>query len=211
MTVAGHPPPFLLADATALPVDRKGPMLGAFEDASWETDVVELDDGEGLVLYTDGLIEARRGDDRFGLGRLARNGGGLPRPGTVAVDRLDAAMQEFTGGRDRGRCGLGRPCGPKFAACPARGSRQCVSKQAGETMRPPSSGLALDIPAEASNVAVVRHALTGLAQSIGMDDEGVADVQTVVTEACMNAVVHAYPDGRRADRGLRRRPSPTRC
>ena len=67
--------------------------------------------------------------------------------------------------------------------------------QAGETMGPPSSGLTLDIPAEASNVAVVRHALTGLAQSIGMDDEGVADVQTVVTEACMNAVVHAYPEG----------------
>ena len=44
-------------------------------------------------------------------------------------------------------------------------------------------------------MAVVRHALTGLAQSTGMDDEGVADVQTVVTEACMNAVVHAYPEG----------------
>jgi serine/threonine-protein kinase RsbW len=70
-----------------------------------------------------------------------------------------------------------------------------VSHKPGETMRPPSSGLTLDIPAEAANVAVVRHALTGLAQSIGMDDEGVADVQTVVTEACMNAVVHAYPEG----------------
>jgi serine/threonine-protein kinase RsbW len=62
-------------------------------------------------------------------------------------------------------------------------------------MGSPSSGLTLDIPAEASNVAVVRHALTGLALSVGMNDEGVADVQTVVTEACMNAVVHAYPEG----------------
>lgn len=56
-------------------------------------------------------------------------------------------------------------------------------------------GFAIDIPAEASQVVLVRHALTGLAQSIGMDEEGVADVQTVVTEACMNAVLHAYPDG----------------
>lgn len=56
-------------------------------------------------------------------------------------------------------------------------------------------GLTIDIPAEATQVALVRHAMTGLAQSIGMDEEAVADVQTVVTEACMNAVLHAYPDG----------------
>ena len=96
VTVAGHPPPFVLADATALPVERKGPMLGAFEDASWETDTVELGEGEGLVLYTDGLIEARGPDDRFGLVRLARTVAGCRDP-VVAVDRLDAAMQEFTG------------------------------------------------------------------------------------------------------------------
>lgn len=28
-----------------------------------------------------------------------------------------------------------------------------------------------------------------------MDEAGVADLKTVVTEACMNVVVHAYPDG----------------
>jgi serine/threonine-protein kinase RsbW len=44
-------------------------------------------------------------------------------------------------------------------------------------------------------VAVVRHALAGLAERIGMDEPGIADLKTVVTEACMNVVVHAYPDG----------------
>jgi serine/threonine-protein kinase RsbW len=34
--------------------------------------------------------------------------------------------------------------------------------------------------------------LAGLAEQIGMDDTGVADLKTVVTEACMNVVVHAY-------------------
>ena len=42
-------------------------------------------------------------------------------------------------------------------------------------------------------MAVVRHALAGLAESIGMDEPGIADLKTVVTEACMNVVVHAYP------------------
>jgi serine/threonine-protein kinase RsbW len=55
-----------------------------------------------------------------------------------------------------------------------------------------ASGLSISLPARAANVAVVRHALAGLAEEIGMDDAGVADLKTVVTEACMNVVVHAY-------------------
>lgn len=55
------------------------------------------------------------------------------------------------------------------------------------------TGLQMSLPARAENVAVVRHALAGLADSIGMDEPGIADLKTVVTEACMNVVVHAYP------------------
>ena len=55
------------------------------------------------------------------------------------------------------------------------------------------SGLQMSLPARAENVAVVRHALAGLADRIGMDEPGIADLKTVVTEACMNVVVHAYP------------------
>jgi len=53
----------------------------------------------------------------------------------------------------------------------------------------------MSLPARAENVAVVRHALAGLADRIGMDEAGIADLKTVVTEACMNVVVHAYPAG----------------
>lgn len=56
------------------------------------------------------------------------------------------------------------------------------------------TGLHMRLPARAENVAVVRHALAGLAEQIGMDEAGVADLKTVVTEACMNVVVHAYPE-----------------
>ena len=41
---------------------------------------------------------------------------------------------------------------------------------------------------------MVRHAIAGLAEWIGMDEAGIADLKTVVTEACMNVVVHAYPE-----------------
>ena len=52
--------------------------------------------------------------------------------------------------------------------------------------KPP--GLRLTLPAEAENVTLVRHALAGLAESLGMGENAIADLKTVVTEACMNVV-----------------------
>lgn len=54
------------------------------------------------------------------------------------------------------------------------------------------TGLQMVLPARSENVAVVRHALAGMAEEIGMDEAGIADLKTVVTEACMNVVIHAY-------------------
>lgn len=65
----------------------------------------------------------------------------------------------------------------------------------GSTTNEKPTGLQMRLPARAENVAVVRHALAGMAEQMGMDELGVADLKTVVTEACMNVVVHAYPDG----------------
>jgi len=62
-----------------------------------------------------------------------------------------------------------------------------------KTISNDKSGLQMSLPARAENVAVVRHALAGLAEQLGMDEPSLADLKTVVTEACMNVVVHAYP------------------
>jgi anti-sigma regulatory factor (Ser/Thr protein kinase) len=52
----------------------------------------------------------------------------------------------------------------------------------------------LTLPAQAENLAVVRQAIAGLAVARGAPRDLVDDIRTAVTEACMNAVVHAYPD-----------------
>jgi anti-sigma regulatory factor (Ser/Thr protein kinase) len=54
------------------------------------------------------------------------------------------------------------------------------------------TGLLMTLPARPENVAVVRHAVAGLAEELGMEEPGIGDLKTVVTEACMNAVIHAY-------------------
>lgn len=50
----------------------------------------------------------------------------------------------------------------------------------------------LDLPARPENISLVRHALAGFGEALGMDEEGVAGLKTVVTEATTNAVLHAY-------------------
>ena len=60
---------------------------------------------------------------------------------------------------------------------------------------PDDSGLLFTLPAKAENVAVVRHAIGGLAETLGMDPTAVSDLKTIVSEACTNAAVHAYGDG----------------
>lgn len=58
-----------------------------------------------------------------------------------------------------------------------------------------AQGLILTVAARPENLAVIRQALSGYAEAMGFDPDAVADLKTIVTEACMNVVVHAYPDG----------------
>ncbi|MER6479340.1 SpoIIE family protein phosphatase [Streptomyces filamentosus] len=101
---AGHTLPLHLdaRHATRL-VDAPGSLLGI----SPETDVVSrtlhLDPHESLLLYTDGITEARDGSgEQFGEKRLAEAVAGTPpRPSAQqVVDALARAVRDFTGGQD---------------------------------------------------------------------------------------------------------------
>jgi serine/threonine-protein kinase RsbW len=56
------------------------------------------------------------------------------------------------------------------------------------------SGLELTLPATAENVIVVRQAIAGVAEALGLPSQRIADLKTVVTEACNNVVLHAYDE-----------------
>jgi serine/threonine-protein kinase RsbW len=53
----------------------------------------------------------------------------------------------------------------------------------------------LTIPARPEYIALCRLALTGIARARGLDDELLADLKLVLTEACSNSIRHAYPEG----------------
>jgi serine phosphatase RsbU (regulator of sigma subunit) len=68
---AGHPMPRLVrADGTVEPVRCGGVALGIAEEQAYETVQAHLAVGDSVVLYTDGVIEARRGRDLYGVERL---------------------------------------------------------------------------------------------------------------------------------------------
>jgi PAS domain S-box-containing protein len=68
---AGHPPPIVVGAAGTRALDGDhSPMVGAFQEARYITSETVLDVAETLVLYTDGIIEARADREMFGEQRL---------------------------------------------------------------------------------------------------------------------------------------------
>lgn len=71
---AGHPPAFLLTPRICAPLTpvKVGPLLGVLDRSEWFVTHAEFPVGSTIVLYTDGLVEARRDGDLFGAERACR-------------------------------------------------------------------------------------------------------------------------------------------
>jgi sigma-B regulation protein RsbU (phosphoserine phosphatase) len=70
---AGHNPPLLVrTGGEAVWLSTGGTVLGVFPDAQYVEGQTTLGAGDRLVLYTDGITEARNGmEEEFGERRLA--------------------------------------------------------------------------------------------------------------------------------------------
>jgi serine/threonine-protein kinase RsbW len=62
----------------------------------------------------------------------------------------------------------------------------------------PAPDIALSVAARPESVALVRQALAGMCEALGVPERVADDVRIAVTEACTNAVVHAYESDHRA-------------
>ncbi|MFE9707531.1 SpoIIE family protein phosphatase [Streptomyces sp. NPDC005930] len=98
---AGHTLPLhLVADHTVRAIDAPGILLGIAPDPPLTTRRVHLEPHESLVLYTDGIIEARQDATLFGEERLADAVSSTPRrPGArQIIDAVTRAVAAFTRG-----------------------------------------------------------------------------------------------------------------
>jgi sigma-B regulation protein RsbU (phosphoserine phosphatase) len=69
---AGHYLPIVVRqDGSVARLTEGGPVLGVFDDASYEQGHIQIAAGDRIVLFTDGVTEARNaGDEEFGEDRL---------------------------------------------------------------------------------------------------------------------------------------------
>ena len=98
LALAGHPPPLLVAGDGVREVGKTGPLLGAFPDATWEFETVEISLGRHLVGYTDGVTELVGEGERFDVDRL-RSAVALTGGPAGAIHAIERSLQEFARGR----------------------------------------------------------------------------------------------------------------
>jgi serine phosphatase RsbU (regulator of sigma subunit) len=100
LALAGHPPALVRrANGAVEPAGRHGALLGIFPQVRLHDVELLLAPGDALVLYTDGVTDARCGRERFGDARLraAIAQGGRPSAAALAAE-LDAAVADFSDG-----------------------------------------------------------------------------------------------------------------
>ena len=98
-TLAGHHPPVVLrATGAAEEVGALGTALALFDDPELHDTTVHLGPGDLLCVFTDGLVEARREGEMFGVERV-RAVLGCPAAGTAAEisTSLVDAVHDFSG------------------------------------------------------------------------------------------------------------------
>lgn len=99
---AGHNPPALLTRNGVQPLACGGTILGAIETATFEEAAIPVGAGDTLVMYTDGVTEARNpagdefGDERFAAS-LRDHADGTP---SALMDAIFADVRTFAAGAE---------------------------------------------------------------------------------------------------------------
>ena len=164
---AGHLPPLVISgsDARVLEV-TPAPPLGAFPYGRCPEHELSLESGEMLLLYTDGLVERRGVALSAGIEVLAS-----------AVNRARSPEEA---------CALA-----VAKLVPPEGLRDDVAIVALENAAVPSE-LHVTLPAEPKTLAHARRILRRWLNERGADEGDVAEMTIAVSEACANAIEHAY-------------------
>ncbi|HUF18430.1 MAG TPA: SpoIIE family protein phosphatase [Thermoanaerobaculia bacterium] len=97
---AGHNPPLIVTANSVARLANTDILLGMFTNAEYRNQALKLEPGDALVLYTDGVTEASRGDDEeeFGMDRLQEVVGPLYGHEAEELTRcLEESVTEYLG------------------------------------------------------------------------------------------------------------------
>ncbi|HVE91153.1 MAG TPA: SpoIIE family protein phosphatase [Actinomycetota bacterium] len=169
LTNAGHPPPLVVSPsgvATYLEDEGREVPLGALPGTQYPEAVIVLEPGSTLVLYTDGLVEARSLTLDEGMERLKR-----------AVLTAPEDLEEM--------------CDHILARCLE--DRRVEDDVAILVLRqtPLTNPLVLNLAAKPGVLAPLRATLRRWLLSVGATDQEAYEILAATGEACTNAIEHA--------------------
>ncbi len=185
-------------------LESTGPILGISEHL-YDQQEERLHSGDSLILFTDGLTEARNPQTRelLDIERVAalveRLPGGAGAGALTA--RLEQAALDWARGRPHDDMAMlvARRVLPAGADASESGTGFAPGEE--ETARGGSSLLEqeclfrLSFPSRAGHAADVRQAVAHWMETLGFDRPSRDDFLTAVTEAVTNAVLHGSPAG----------------
>ena len=91
---AGHPPPLFIGRGGVVEIEATGLPIGAFCDEQFSTSRVLVEPGQAVLLYTDGLSEARdRSGRMYGSDRIRELVRGLQ--GKPARDLIETSLRDL--------------------------------------------------------------------------------------------------------------------
>ena len=97
-TNAGHNPPLLIRAGTdPSPLDKGGPVLGVLPDSKYESAKISLRQGDVLVLYTDGAVEAENpAGEQYSAERLSKTvGSHLQQNASELIETIYGSVTQF--------------------------------------------------------------------------------------------------------------------
>jgi serine phosphatase RsbU (regulator of sigma subunit)/ketosteroid isomerase-like protein len=97
LAIAGHPSPLLVDGEEVVEATVSAPVLGAFGDAAWAVERIQVRPGQLLVVTTDGVTESAGAEERFGEQRLREALTGTSSP-ALAAQKLEGALHAFSAG-----------------------------------------------------------------------------------------------------------------
>jgi serine phosphatase RsbU (regulator of sigma subunit) len=97
---AGHNPPLVIGKQGVRKLETGGPVIGLLEFAPYDQETVQLEVGDTVVVFSDGVSEALdNSGEEFGDERLEQVAiAARDEPAAAFVDRLVSAVREFTRG-----------------------------------------------------------------------------------------------------------------
>ena len=170
--LAGHCPPLVLGEggATFAQIDEHSPPLGVDRSRPFIEHELQIERGDMLLLYTDGLVERRGESLDAGLERLRRAVERLF-PTREAPEAITALLEEQLEG-----------------SRPADDVAVLLLQRQGV----PSLELEFAVPARARSLVDIRRAVSRWLDDIGVPLVTAMEIVTAVSEASTNAIEHAY-------------------